>query len=264
MSATLNEYVARYVCTADHNDQLFMEFTAATWNDPVLSTHRQHVEAHRLGFGDPACHYMWRLLLEEAACRFSRPRCLEIGVYKGQIVSLWALLASRLRLPVELDALTPLQGNPLPPDSVWRSLRARLSPRFREQLRNGNFYPDDDYEACIRSLFANFDLSWDSVRLWRGFSTDSALLRTLPTHGFHVVYVDGDHTYSGASADVRNFGPRVVNGGWLVMDDASSDVPGTVFWKGHESVARACRLLPEMGFRNILNIGHNRVFERNV
>jgi hypothetical protein len=46
------------------------------------------------------------------------------------------------------------------------------------------------------------------------------------------------------------------------MDDAAYDQPGTTFWKGYETVARACHLLPALGFRNVLNVGHNRVFER--
>jgi hypothetical protein len=46
------------------------------------------------------------------------------------------------------------------------------------------------------------------------------------------------------------------------MDDAAYGLPGTRFWKGYETVARACELLPGLGFTNVLNVGHNRVFER--
>lgn len=79
---------------------------------------------------------------------------------------------------------------------------------------------------------------------------------------FHVIYIDGGHTYEAASADIANFGPKVAAGAWLVMDDAAHDLPGTVFWKGHESVSRACRHLPELGFKNVLNAGHHRIFEK--
>lgn len=47
-----------------------------------------------------------------------------------------------------------------------------------------------------------------------------------------------------------------------MIDDASYDLPGNGFWKGYESVARACRRLPGLGFKNVLNVGHNRIFER--
>ena len=48
----------------------------------------------------------------------------------------------------------------------------------------------------------------------------------------------------------------------LVADDAGCELPGTVFWKGHESVSRAARELPALGFTNVLNVGHNRVYQR--
>ncbi len=48
------------------------------------------------------------------------------------------------------------------------------------------------------------------------------------------------------------------------MDDAGFHLPGTTFWKGYETVARACENLSELGFSNVLNVGHNRVFERQA
>jgi hypothetical protein len=263
--STLSDYTRSYACTAECNDRLYREFTDATWADPLLARHRKHIETHKLGFGDPAFHYLWRLLLEESVRRFAHPRCLEIGVFKGQVISLWALLGRECGLPIELHAVTPLQGNPAPPPNFWRKLRCRFSSRFREQMENGNFYPVDDYEACIRRLFADFDLRWEDVILWRGFSNDPDLLARMPGEKqLHVVYVDGDHTYNGACGDLHNFAPRIAPGGWLVMDDAACDLPGTAFWKGHPAVSRASQLLPELGFKNVLNIGHNRVFERII
>lgn len=258
----LGDYTAGYVSTAENNDRLFREFTTATWADPMLARHRRHVEQHQLGFGDPAFHFLWRLLTVEAARRFPRPRCLEIGVFKGQVISLWALLAHELSLPLELHAITPLRGNPAPPATLWHKVRYRLSHRYREEVHNGNFYPAENYETYVRGLFAEFDLRWEDVILWRGFSTDAALLAQIPGAGaLHLVYVDGDHTYQGAASDIANFAMRITPGGWLVMDDAACDLPGTAFWKGHPAVSRACEQLPALGFRNVLNIGHNRVFE---
>ena len=56
--------------------------------------------------------------------------------------------------------------------------------------------------------------------------------------------------------------PKVVREGWLVMDAAAFDQPGTTFWKGYDTVARACHLLPPLGFKNVFAVGHNRVFQR--
>ena len=258
----LTRLVADYRNTAEHNDRLHQTLTEMTWADSRLAAHRRHVEQHQLGFGDPAFHSMWRLLLQAAAARFGTVRALEIGVFKGQVISLWSLLAQEYRLDVRISALGPLAGQPMPRSRVLNKLRHWLSPRFREQVHSGNFYPPEDYEGIIRNLFQAFSLDFNTVTLHRGFSTDPALLEKLAGETYEIIYVDGDHTYEGAMHDFTRFGPKVVPGGWLVADDAGCELPGTVFWKGHESVSRAARELPALGFTNVLNVGHNRVYQR--
>ncbi len=266
MSADLcTEFLSRirsYRPTAEHNDRLFAEFTAMTWADPDLARHRRHVEANQLGFGDPAFHALWAHLLATAHFRFGPIDALEIGVFKGQVISLWALLARIHRWPICIHAITPLAGQPMPRFGWWRSLCYRLSPRFRERVASGDFYAVEDYAAIVRAHFATHGLDFNEVRLIRGLSTAPEVRQAVINDRYHLVYIDGDHTYSGASADIRNYAPKIVTGGWLVMDDAAFDQPGTSFWKGYETVARACLLLPALGFKNVINVGHNRVFER--
>lgn len=259
---SLAQLVSRYRNTAGHNDDLYREMTAATWSDPLLAAHRRHVEAHDLGFGDAAFHALWSRLLVAAAERFGRVRALEIGVFKGQVISLWSALAREHRLDVNVSAVTPLAGQTLSGSRIWNWLRSQVDARFRERRRNGNFYADADYEGIVRELFNRFEVDFEQVTLYRGFSNDPAILSRLRDESFHIVYVDGDHTYEGALHDFRTFGPKVVAGGWLVADDASCDLPGTAFWKGHDGVSRAAQVIPSLGFRNVLNVGHNRVFER--
>ena len=254
--------IAAYQATAEHNDRLFAEFTAMTWADADRATHRRHVEAGQLGFGDPAFHALWAGLLATAHERFGRLDVLEIGVFKGQVISLWALLARIHDWPVHIHAITPLAGQPLPRFGWWRSVLYRLSPRFRERVKSGDFYAAEDYEAIVRAHFARHGLDFGRVCLLRGFSTAADIREAVAKDRFHVIYIDGDHTYDGARADILHYAPKVVPGGWLVMDDAAFDQPGTSFWKGYETVARACLLLPGLGFKNVINIGHNRVFER--
>jgi hypothetical protein len=262
MKRLLDDYARDYICTAEHNDRLFAEFTSATWADPLLAAHRRHVETHRLGFGDPAFHAMWSILLDAAAARFGRFRALEVGIFKGQVISLWALLARAHALEVDISALGPLAGQPTPPPSILNKIRYRLDRRFKEQVDNANFYADDDYAAIVRAHFSHHGLDFDQVRLHRGLSTDPAILRSLAGERFHIVYIDGDHSYAGALHDFKTFAAKVPLGGWLVADDAAGDLPGTTFWKGHKAVTRAVQIMPALGFTNILNIGHNRIFER--
>jgi methyltransferase family protein len=259
----LSDHVSAYKNTGEQNDRLHSEFTSATASEPLLKRHRDHIESNKLGFGDPAFHAMWKTLLEAAHDRFGQVRALEIGVFKGQVISLWSLMAKSYAWPTTIYAVTPLEGQAMSGGRWWRSLKYRLFPRYRERVKSGDFYPNDDYEQIVRRLFSHFDLDFSTVRLARGYSTDPDVLATLSQEKFHLVYVDGDHTYEGASKDVLNFGPKVVPGGWLVMDDAGFDLPGSIFWKGYETVSRACALLPGLGFTNVLNVGHNRVFEKN-
>jgi len=257
-----NDSVARYQNTQQGNDRAFAEYAAATAADPLLASHRTYVEKHQLGFGDSAFHAMWQQLLGAAVSRFGKIDALEIGVFKGQVVSLWALLARTHNWSIKVTGITPFAGQPMPKATWWRSLKARLSPRFRERIRSGDFYSEDDYADIVRRHFAHHHLSFDDVRWLKGYSTDQNILTAVVQDQFHVVYVDGGHTYEAASADITNFAPKIPAGGWLVMDDAAFDLPGTAFWKGYDSVARACRILPSLGFKNVLNVGHNRVFEK--
>jgi predicted O-methyltransferase YrrM len=262
LTPSFQELVAHYQNTAAHNDYLHRSLTDATWSDVVLAEHRRYVETNKLGFGDACFHALWARLLHAAAQRFGTVRALEIGVFKGQVVCLWAVIAMAQQLDVRIHALAPLAGQPLPRFRWWVRLRYCLDRRFREWVDNGNFYDHDDYEGTIRLFFARFGVNFDDVILHRGFSTDTMILNTLSQETFHVVYVDGDHTYRGALHDFTTFGPKVVPGGWLVADDAGRELPGTTFWKGHEATTRAAQVLPSLGFKNVLNVGHNRVYER--
>jgi Methyltransferase domain len=257
-----DELVSRYENSADHNDSLFRQMTEWTEAEPYLRSHRRYVEQNKLGFGDAAFHAMWLRLLDNAHRRFGTVRALEIGVFKGQVISLWALIGKQSNIDIQISAITPLEGRPRPHPGILSWLRSRLDLKFREEIHNGNFYAKDEYRRIIGSLFEHFDVNFNAVNLYQGYSTQQSIQNDLASSTFHVVYVDGDHTFDGATHDFKAFGPKVVMGGWLVADDAGCSLPGTVFWKGHEAVSRAAQIIPQLGFRNVINVGHNRVYER--
>ena len=262
ITPSFEELSSDYENSADHNDGLFRQLTELTWAEPILSAHRHHCEQNKLGFGEAAFHAMWLQLLNSAHRRFGTVRTLEIGVFKGQVISLWALIGKKWDMDIQISAIAPLTGNPLPRSRLIRKVRSYLDPGFREQLHNANFYPEDDYVSAIKHLFERFNLDYDAVALYHGFSTDQHILKSVSDATFHIVCVDGDHTFAGAFHDFTVFGPKVVQGGWLVADDAGCSLPGTAFWKGHEAVSRAVNVLPDIGFRNVMNVGHNRIYER--
>ena len=261
-TSLLEEVFEIYENTAQCNDDLWATFTRLTDQVDYLKEHRDFIERNKLGFGDRAFQFMWMLLLKHVHASEMPPNLLEIGVYKGQIISLWALLCARENLPLTIHGVSPLKGEQVVTNRWLIGLLRRVSRRFAEKWESANFYPDEDYQKIIRALFGHFQLSFDVVRMSLGYSAERAIIEKVSEKRFAVIYVDGDHRYEGVVADIRNYSPMLCTGGFLVMDDASLDLPGTRFWKGHRSVADACKIIEPLGFKNVLNVGHNRVYQR--
>lgn len=259
---SFEQMVQEYRNEESINDLIHEKLNEATWGNVLLAKHRKFIEENKLGFGDAAFHSMWARILETAVQRHGKVRALEIGVFKGQIISLWALLAKTYKWPIEITGISPLEGSPLEKSSALHKIKMILSKKYRERVKNGDFYANEDYESIIRQLFNINKVKFSSICILKGFSFEQKILKELEDRQFEIIYIDGDHTYKGALHDFKVFGKKVVKGGWLVADDAGCALPGTKFWKGHEAVSRAVEALPEMGFKNILNVGHNRIYEK--
>ncbi len=260
--------IEEYENTARSNDEFHQAFTELTNKVSFLKEHRDYIEQHKLGFGDRAFHYMWYLLVKDFKERGSGIRALEIGVYKGQVISLWSLLSQKLGVTADISAITPLEGtepvNSLLNNRIIQKIRRIFSASFRKQEKEGNLYPDEDYRMIIQNLFAHFGLNFSTVHLYKGYSNNREILEGLKNRQFDLIYIDGDHSFEGAQNDIRNYSAMISSGGYLVMDDASWFLEGTLFWKGHKEVSRACDIIEGLGFKNVLNIGHNRVFKKTL
>jgi predicted O-methyltransferase YrrM len=263
LSDSLDRRIAEYQNTEHHNDALFAEFNQRTWRFPLLAQHRRHIEENKLGFGEPAFHYLWWLILKKLKDTGSRG-LLEIGVFKGQSVTAWLLVARALACPFTVTGITPLKGNPLPIQRWKRRLKILLSPAFREQVWAANFYPEDDYGQTIRNLMARFDLPAETLELIEGSSADPAVIARVAGRKFGLIYIDGDHAYDAVCADIRLYAPMIPPGGFLAMDDAACFLPGKTFWKGIKSVSEACETIPPLGFKNVINVGHVRLYQRSA
>lgn len=254
--------VDAYENTAEHNDRLHNDFSKLVQAIPFLAQHRQHVETNRLGFGDAAFHYMWYLLLQQIVENFSNPKFIEIGVFKGQVISLWALIAYQLNCAAFITGISPLEGNPIPKSKWVRRWKILTNFKFIKDLQSANFYPEEDYKAIIAKLFETFNLPLSKVRLIKGYSNNADVFELIKDEKFSLIYIDGDHSFQGVTEDISKYGHLVELNGYLVMDDASYYLPGNTFWKGHETVSRACEIIPSFGFKNIMNVGHNRIYQK--
>lgn len=262
----LSHWIARYENTAEGNDHVFQRFTALTDTVDYLKEHKDFVEANNWGMGFRAFHYLWSLLLDDCHRRFGPFRAMEIGIYMGQVISLWGLIARKQGMEVSITAVSPFAGNQ--PRLRWvRSFKKRFSSQYKAQKEAGSLYYDDDYLGRTQQIFEKFAGPFEAVDVHQGLSTDRDIINAVSGRRFAIVYIDGDHSYRTVRADIESYAPLVAPGGYLVMDDAAFFLPTVVnadtpFYRGYESVTRACEAIEPMGFDNLLNVGHNRVYRR--
>lgn len=261
MVEKLENYVETYINNEQNNNQIHADFTEKTNLIPYLKSHRDFIEEQNLGFGDRAFTYMWFLILNYVKDNNLKGGLLEIGVFKGQVISLWSLISREINLNNEIIAITPLKGTiPLP--SIFRRVLRRISKRYNDMVKSLNHYEYIDYLSIIKSLFKNFDLPFNKLEIYKGYSTDNSILEKVNKKPFSVIYMDGDHTYDVVKKDIDNYSKLLHQGGLLIMDDAACNIPGTSFWKGHQSVSDAALVIESLGFKNLLNVGHNRIYQK--
>jgi hypothetical protein len=228
-----------------------------------LDAHLDLVEANDSGFRDLASHHMWRLVLEFLSTRDGPVRCLEIGVFRSQIVSLWALVGAQLGFAVDITAIGPYWHAPpeLASDRLSSKNPRNVSPLNRGDSAAASAASSDFVEDCKR-IFSRFGLDFCDVEAVRGFSSDEAILSSLAGRSFDLIYINGAHSEASARQDVVNFSSKVARGGLLVMGHASLSLEMDVAYRGLPVSSKAADGLSFLGFRNILNVGHNRVFRQ--
>jgi predicted O-methyltransferase YrrM len=189
------------------------------------------------GFGEDAFHVLWYLLLEE----FKPANFLEIGVFRGQVISLIALWARMRGTACEIHGISPFTAAE---DSV-------------------SAYPDLDY---YQDTLANFDqFRLPRPQLLRDLSTAPEALELVRSRGWEMIYIDGNHDYEIAHEDWEACSRALKPGGIVVLDDAglSSNYHAPVFASGgHPGPSRVAREIDRSAFREILQIGHNRAFQK--
>jgi len=224
-------------CALDIRDR----FTQYVNDDSELSEHRTFIEENHYGMGERCFHWLWRLIVDEMPIFF---RFLEVGVYKGQILSLVKLLANRTGRLADVTGVTLLSSF---------SGTGEFPP-----------YPDEDYEKYIVHLHDRFELM--QPRLIVGDSTAQVTQQVAANHGpYDIVYVDGCHEYNYVMKDLLAYPPMVKPGGLLVVDDCSNHLKMPQgFFQGIEPVSQAVRTIIETDpqWTHLLAVVHNRVWRR--
>jgi SAM-dependent methyltransferase len=242
MENTLNfwQEVAHYQDTPREHQRRVERFTANVNATPALKAHRDFVEQHVYGFGERSFLWMWKLLVDEMPENF---KFLEIGVFKGQILSLIRLLSAS----AQIYGITPLSTTSGPKGQF---------PKF----------PEGDYRQHIQDLHTHFGQPMPTLIV--GESTQPDIIAQAESLApFDVIYIDGGHEYEVVVSDLLHYARLVRPGGFLVVDDCSNFL--RLYWgafPGIMPVSQAVRdvIEPAREWKHLLAVMHNRIWQRVI
>lgn len=203
-----------------------------------LQEHRRYFSTGGRGYGEDAFHTMWFLLRRE----FGWESFLEIGVFRGQTLSLSALLSRLNHQHCEAHGISPFS-------SVGDSVS-----RYKGRL---------DYQEDTLANFDHFGLP--HPQLLKAYSTDAVALERIASRNWSGIYIDGNHDYEVAKADWNACSAAVAKGGVIVLDDSALGTayrPPAFAFGGHPGPSRLAAEIDRTGFHEILRVGHNRTFQR--
>jgi len=226
--------------TLSHPNLGYAAFDAAFAGLPEgIQQHRRYFEQDARGYGEKAFHVMWCSLFRE----FAPEHFLEIGVYRGQILSLVALLQKERGMRQRVTGISP----------------------FTNAGDERSLYPHLDYEADVRSHFRHFGL--DDPTLVKACSVERPAEATIAGTEWDCVYIDGSHDYEAVRHDWEMCSKAVKEGGVIVLDDAGLYTGFRALhdyypFRGHEGPSRVAREADRTQFELILQVGHNLVFRK--
>ncbi len=181
-----------------------------------VASFRYHVVAMKPYFGHHmASHQVWpkrvpfmKMLMERVCSERESLLMLEIGSWGGESAILWAEAAKqglkeKHQAPIRIICVDPwtsypsLRWNP----RLWAMRRAADNDKiFSLFLHNVKASGHSDVIIPLRT--------WSQVV--------AGLLRA---NLFDMIFIDGDHSYSAVTLDIRNFAPLLKEGGYICGDD---------------------------------------------
>jgi hypothetical protein len=203
----------------------------------AVQRHREYFRRSKRGFGENAFHALWWLLFKQ----YKPVHCVEIGVYRGQVISLWALIGRLFEYSPTVVGISPFSATG---DEV-STYSAKID------------YYNDTLEA-----FRHFELP--PPHLVRGFSTGPEAQAALSSRLWDLIYIDGSHQYEVVLSDYQKSVQQLRPGGLLVMDDASAETsyrPPRFSFAGHPGPSRVAAQYASRELKFIAAVGHLNVFQ---
>jgi len=204
-----------------------------------LTDHRAYITREKKGFGEDAFHAMWWSLINEY-----RPRTLlEIGVYRGQVISLWKLICKHERYDCDVNGISPFSSAG---DSV------------------SDYNDGIDYYLDVLQTFDEFNLGHPT--LVKAYSNEPAAINHIQSQKWDLIYIDGGHEYEDVLSDYFLCVDNLSDNGILVLDDSSLYTnyrPPSHSFAGHLGPSKVARDYADKQMTFIGAVGHNNVYKNN-
>lgn len=202
-----------------------------------LIKHRIYFSKELRGFGEDAFHSMWYLLLSE----FKPKNCLEIGVYRGQVISLWALIAKNINYNINIAGLAPYESAN-DRDSLYLENIDYLS----DVKKNHEYFHLGQAEYCIE------------------YSTSENAKRFVESRKWDLIFIDGSHDYEVVKYDFELSMNNLSDNGLIILDDSSLyfDFTQKKFggFTGHPGPSKVAKEIAMNKMKFLGAVGHNNIF----
>ena len=209
------------------------------YSKSFVRKHRKYFKINKRGFGEDAFHGMWDFLF----LNFKPKSILEIGIYRGQTLSLFNYLSDYYRLESEVWGIAPLTSS-------------------GDNVSN---YIDINYQDDIEFNFNNFNLKKPNIFI--GHSNSHLGKKFIQSKKWDLIYIDGSHEYEIVKQDVDNCIKSLNKKGLLVLDDSSLYTDFNLIhkdissFKGHEGPSKIFNeLIKDKKLNYLFGVGHNNIF----
>lgn len=235
---SMEELSVPYYNTPEHHGKLYRYLEKQAASDGLLIFHKRYGDHDNYGYIQ--FNYLLKTIFNEMP---EGSKYLEIGVYKGQALSLMLMLSVLYEKSIEVHGVSTFDG---------------LGDKY-SHYDSADFYKTTN-DTC--KLF-----SGKTPELYRGNSTDLNIVSRVRANApYHCVFIDGGHDYNTVAIDIDNYSHMVTDGGYLIFDDAccDRDMNPEVGFKGHKEVTDAVndRLSIRTDYKFLLAVGNVKVFQR--
>jgi predicted O-methyltransferase YrrM len=232
--------IEQIVSSFRNRNELYSYFHHHFWNDSelFLKSHRNYFKENNRGFGEDAFHSMWYYVFKT----YKPKNVLEIGVYRGQTLTLFQLLSKHFGIHSEIHGISPFASDG---DEV------------------SNYLNTINYLEDVKSNFAYFNIK--CAELHKGFSNEVDMINIIKSKKWDLIYIDGNHDYEVAKYDFDNCANNLNTNGIIVLDDSAlyTDYIPTIYSTGgHPGPSRVALEIDSTQFVEIFSVGHNRIFQR--